>query len=38
MHADFSWQRSAVKYVDLYRRAVASRIRRPGLEKYQVPS
>jgi starch synthase len=38
MHADFSWQRSARKYVDLYRRAMASRIQRPGLETYQVPS
>jgi starch synthase len=36
MSADFSWNRSARQYVDLYRRAIASRIRRPGLEKYQV--
>lgn len=36
MHADFSWNRSAIKYVELYRRALASRIPRPGLEKYQV--
>ncbi len=36
MNADFSWDRSARQYVDLYRRAIASRIRRPGLEKYQV--
>ena len=36
MHADFSWERSALKYVDLYRRAVASRLQRPGLEEYQV--
>ncbi|MBN1139944.1 MAG: glycogen synthase [Anaerolineae bacterium] len=36
MTADFSWDRSANKYVDLYRRAIASRIPRPGLEKYQV--
>jgi starch synthase len=36
MRADFSWQRSAVKYVDLYRRAIASRIPRPGLASYQV--
>jgi starch synthase len=36
MHADFSWERSAHKYVDLYQRAMASRIARPGLEKYQV--
>jgi starch synthase len=35
MHADFSWDRSAHKYVDLYRRAIASRIPRPGLETYQ---
>jgi starch synthase len=35
MHADFSWPQSARKYVDLYRRAIASRIPRPGLEKYQ---
>ena len=36
MHADFSWRRSALAYVDLYRRAIASRLPRPGLEKYQV--
>jgi starch synthase len=36
MHADFSWERSALKYVDLYRRAIASRLQRPGLEEYQV--
>jgi starch synthase len=36
MAADFSWDRSARQYVDLYRRAIASRIRRPGLEQYQV--
>ncbi len=36
MHADFSWKRSAGKYVDLYRRAIASRIARPGLETYQA--
>ena len=36
MHADFSWKRSASKYVDLYRRAIASRIARPGLEAYQA--
>ena len=36
MHADFSWNRSATKYVELYRRALASRIPRPGLERYQV--
>jgi starch synthase len=36
MAADFSWKRSAVEYVDLYRRAIASRIPRPDLETYQV--
>ena len=36
MRVDFSWERSAVKYVDLYHRAIASRIRRPGLDAYQV--
>ncbi len=36
MGADFSWARSAVEYVDLYRRAIASRIPRPSLETYQV--
>ena len=36
MHADFSWERSARKYVDLYRRAIASRLPRPGLEEYGV--
>lgn len=34
MYADFSWNRSAVKYVDLYRRAIATRIRRPSVETY----
>jgi starch synthase len=38
MHADFSWEQSARKYVDLYQRAIASRIPRPGLETYQVQS
>jgi starch synthase len=38
MNADFSWDQSARKYVDLYRRAIASRILRPGLERYQVQS
>ena len=38
MHADFSWDRSARKYVDLYRRAIASRIPRPDLETYQMQS
>jgi starch synthase len=36
MRADFSWDRSARKYIDLYRRAIASRISRPDLETYQV--
>ncbi|MCL7451538.1 MAG: glycogen synthase [Anaerolineae bacterium] len=36
MRADFSWDRSAHKYIDLYRRAIASRITRPGLESYQA--
>ncbi len=36
MRADFSWERSAIKYVDLYRRAVASRIHRPGMDAYKV--
>ncbi len=36
MHSDFSWERSAAQYVDLYRRAIASRLERPGLDKYQV--
>jgi starch synthase len=38
MLADFSWEQSALKYVDLYRRAIASRIPRLGLETYQVQS
>jgi starch synthase len=38
MHANFSWERSAQEYVDLYHRAIASRLPRPGLEEYQVPS
>jgi starch synthase len=38
MSADHSWDRSAEQYVDLYRRAVASRIPRPGLETYQASS
>ena len=38
MQADFSWEQSAGKYVDLYRRAIVSRIPRPGLEAYQVQS
>jgi starch synthase len=36
MAADHSWERSAQKYLDLYRRAIASRLPRPGIEKYQV--
>ena len=36
MGADFSWDRSARKYVDLYRRALASRLERPGLEIYRI--
>jgi starch synthase len=36
MRADFSWERAAIKYVDLYHRAVASRIERPGLDAYRV--
>jgi starch synthase len=38
MRADSSWEQSAGKYVDLYRRAIASRLPRPGLETYQVQS
>ena len=38
MSADFSWEQSALKYLELYRRAVASRISRPDLETYQVQS
>jgi starch synthase len=38
MAADHSWHQSAIQYVDLYRRAIASRIPRAGLEKYQVPA
>jgi len=36
MAADHSWHRSAVEYVDLYRRAIVSRTPRAALEKYQV--
>jgi starch synthase len=36
MRADFTWDWSARKYAELYRRAIASRIPRPGLEKYRV--
>jgi len=38
MITDFSWNPPAKRYVDLYRRAIASRLPRPGLEKYQVRS
>jgi starch synthase len=38
MRADFSWDQSARKYVDLYHRAIASRIPRPDLEEYRVQS
>ena len=37
MRVDFSWERSAHRYIELYRRAMASRMPRPGLETYQVP-
>jgi starch synthase len=36
MKADFSWRQSALQYVDLYRRALATRIPRPDLETYRV--
>ena len=36
MQADFSWERSARQYADLYRRAIASRLSRPALASYQV--
>ena len=36
MSADFSWERSARKYVDLYRRAIASRLPRPDPDSYGV--
>jgi len=36
MSADYSWDASARKYVDLYHRALASRILRPPREAYQV--
>jgi starch synthase len=35
MLADFSWDASAKKYVDLYRRALATRQARPSLEQYR---
>ena len=36
MAADLSWRQSESMYVQVYRRAIASRIPRPGLETYQV--
>ena len=36
MSADYSWEASAKKYVDLYRRALASRLPRPPREVYRV--
>jgi starch synthase len=36
MTADFSWNHSAGHYVELYRRAIASRLPRPGIEAYKV--
>jgi len=36
MTADFSWSQSADRYIDLYHRAIASRLPRPALDKYQV--
>jgi len=36
MSADYSWDASARKYVDLYQRALASRIPRPPREVYQI--
>ena len=38
MRAEFSWDRSARKPVELYQRALASRTPRPGLEAYQAHS
>ena len=38
VRADFSWDRSARKPVELYQRALASRTPRAGLEPYQVHS
>jgi starch synthase len=37
MLADFSWETSARKYVDLYRRALASRGERRDLDQYRIP-
>ena len=36
MHTDFSWERSARQYVDLYRRAIASQLARPDLASYRA--
>jgi hypothetical protein len=36
MHTDFSWERSARLYVDLYQRAIASRLARPDLASYRA--
>lgn len=36
MSADYSWDASARKYIDLYRRALATRIQRPPREAYQI--
>ncbi len=36
MSEDHSWETSAHKYVDLYRRAIASRLPRPPREVYQI--
>jgi starch synthase len=36
MSADYSWDASARKYVDLYHRALASRLVRPPREAYQI--
>jgi len=36
MNADYSWQASARKYVDLYYKAQAARIVPPGLESYAI--
>jgi len=36
MSADYSWETSARKYVDLYYRAIASRVPRPPREAYQL--
>lgn len=35
MSADHSWTASARRYVDLYRRAIATRVERPARESYQ---